>query len=191
MKNQSDNSGDQNEAARDLRADAPLWELLGRANRPQPSPYFARRVLREVSLWEEARDAERWWQPAVLWRACRQVPRAAFLAGTPIAALVLVFVGLRLNPSGSPVSPGKSSVVAAGVSSGANEPKDVSAVQTVSAAQLTDSAEVPAASPAGSVAASAALPDEVSAQDVDVIADLDTALKREQNRLWTEDTARF
>ena len=41
---------------------------------------------------------------------------------------------------------------------------------------------------------SADLPDDVSAQDVEVIADLDNLLKHEESRLWTEDdpaTARF
>ena len=37
----------------------------------------------------------------------------------------------------------------------------------------------------------AAAEDAVAPQDVEVIADLDNVISREENRLWTEDTARY
>ncbi len=33
--------------------------------------------------------------------------------------------------------------------------------------------------------------EEVAPQDVEVIADLDNLISREESRLWTDDTARF
>ncbi len=163
----------------DARADAALWDLLGHAARPEAGPYFARRVLREVSLHEAAHPAgpgRHWWQPAALWRACRRLPRVAFVAGAPVAALLLLFMGLRLNPAGS------SAPIIAPVFTTGGDP--------VTADDATAAQDGAAPAPTATVAANA-LPEGVSAQDVEVIADLDTLLKHEENRLWTEDTARF
>ena len=54
--------------AEELVEDRALWELLGSARRPEaPSPYFTRRVLREVAFREEEaaerfdQDGGGWW----------------------------------------------------------------------------------------------------------------------------------
>ncbi len=169
MKNDG-KSGNEGMNGLDARDDAALWDLLGRAPTPQVGPYFARRVLREVTLSEEACPAPagvRWWQPMSLWRAYR---RLVFVAGAPVAALGLLFLGLRMNPVGRTAAPGEA------------------VAETLPAVGHQDDAQ---AGP--SPAASPDVPEDVSAQDVEVIADLDNLLKREESRLWTEDdnTARF
>ena len=56
------NEGRDEREGMDARDDQALWIWLGRQEPPaKVSPYFARRVLREVSLAEEPR-AVRWWQ---------------------------------------------------------------------------------------------------------------------------------
>ena len=172
MKNDG-KSGNEGMDGLDARDDAALWDLLGRAPAPQAGPYFARRVLREVALHEEAHPAVagvRWWQPASLWRTYR---RLVFVAGAPVAALLLLFLGLRLNPVGRPAVPGR---VVAETLPVASQEDDTSAD--------TD----PLAAPDDQAAsADPAVPDDISAQDVEVIADLDNLLKREESRSWTED----
>ena len=206
MKNDG-NSGNENTDGLDARDDAALWDLLGRAEPPKAGPYFARRVLREVSLQADA-PAAPWWQPAALWRACRRLPRVAFVAGTPVAALCLLFLGLHLNPSNrqtplatpaavtAPAAHSTAEASPALVSDG--EIADSLAQDESTMAFLADEDDS-TAPPAGNApaprpapgAASSAVPESISEQDVEVIAELDTLLKREQNRLWTEDTARF
>ena len=179
MKNEG-NLGNENADGLDACGDAALWDLLGRAEAPKAGSYFSRRVLREVSLLGETQAAARWWQPEALWRTCRRLPRLAFVAGTPVAALLLLFLGLHLNPPGRQTPAGAPAVTTTAKGSGDEAvPQEPALVENI-----------PAAAPAASVA-SASLPEGVSAQDVEVIAELDTLLKREQNRLWTEDTARF
>ena len=173
--NNDGHSGNENADGLDTRSDAALWDLLGRADQPKPGPYFVRRVLCEVSLLGET-PAARWWQPAALWQAFQRLPRLAFVAGTPAAAVLLLFLGLRGNFFDHP----------APVPALASTPQYAGTAAPVPALVET----VPAAQPAASVA-EAALPEGISAQDVEVIAELDTLLKREQNRLWVEDTARF
>ena len=197
MKNDG-HSANENTDGLDAHGDAALWDLLGRADQPKAGPYFARRVLREVSLHAEMR-ASSWWR----------LPRLAFLAGTPAAALLLLFLGLRGN---APVRPVPTATLAAVAAPAAAHPAteaspalstdgeipDLLAQDESTMALLADEDDsmalpaesAPAASPAASVASSTA-PEGISEQDVEVIAELDTLLKREQNRLWTEDTARF
>ena len=184
MKNDG-NSGNENAEGLDARSDAALWNLLGRADQPKAGPYFARRVLREVSLHTEAQVAARWWQPAALWRVCRRLPRLAFVVGTPVAALLLLFVGLHPGTPGTPVRQAPAATPAVVAAPAASHQEEAAPAPMVAE-------NVPAALPAASVAVAAPLPEEVSAQDVEVIAELDTLLKREQSHLWTDDdTARF
>jgi hypothetical protein len=69
----------------DLRGEAPgendqaLWELLGRARRIEASPYFARKVLREV---ESAPEPVTWWQFFL-----RTIAPTAICAGIAVMAL--------------------------------------------------------------------------------------------------------
>ena len=206
MKNDG-NSGNENADGLDACDDAALWDLLGRAEPPKVGPYFARRVLREVSLQADSQAAP-WWQPAALWRACRRLPRAAFVAGTPVAALCLLFLGLHLNPSNRRTPPALPATVTAPVANSSKEASQELVTDPEIAASLVQdestldsladeddstappAGNIPAPRPTASVASSAG-PEGISEQDVEVIAELDTLLKREQNRLWTEDTARF
>ena len=147
-------------AGLDPADDEALWRLLGRAREPRVSPYFARRVLREVTLSEESRrgggGARGWGWLAGLrgawWRS-----RAAVL---PVAAFWLAVV-LTTNTS----APRHDAL-----------PAKMSAQTALTTA------------PAGRQVADV---DEVAPQDVEVIADLDNLISREENRLWTDDTARF
>ena len=151
--------------------DAALWRLLERAPQPKPvSPYFARRVLREVAALEQTEPAVAPPAPgwlARLWQSWHGQARGVF-AGA-LAAVVLLAVGTNVTPR-------RSHAPAAG---------------TVSDAQAAAPA-VPAES-LGSTDADPAVDAPVAAQDVEVIADLDNLLSNEESRLWTDDdtTARF
>ncbi len=154
----------------DPKDDEALWDLLGWQAPPvKASPYFARRVLREVALAEERRGGwamflRRFWLPtprhAAAWSG-------AFALGGLCLSAVLTIPASR-PPLAHP--------------------------------QVT---ELPVEAPAPAVAASKLpppAPEAVpfveaapAAQDVEMIADLDNLLDREESRLWTEesDTARF
>ena len=54
---------------------------------------------------------------------------------------------------------------------------------------VTTADTMPAAVVADSEAATPSESEDVAPQDVEVIADLDDMINREENRLWTEDTA--
>ena len=160
--------------------DDALWRLLERA--PQPgavSPYFARRVLREVAALEKdrppARGASRWL--ARRWRELFRPPSAAFACVLVAAALAVV--------GGTQLSSTRRLLVTASKPEAANP--------TAVAVEETDTNEAVAetsSSPSHGVATLAE--PLVTAQDVEVIADLDNVLSREESRLWTEDdTARF
>ncbi len=151
--------------------DDALWRLLERALQPAPvSPYFARRVLREVAALEKDRPAApgaaRW--PARRWREWFRLASAAFAC--VLAATVLTVVGgtwLSSTRRPTPVAP-------------------VAVEETVLSEVVTELRADPA--PTVALASEPA----VTAQDVEVIADLDNVLSREESRLWTEDdTARF
>ncbi len=163
--------------------DDALWHLLERAPRPTPvSPYFARRVLREVGALEGCRPTlggmSNWL--ARTWQAWRQQGRGA-LAGA-LAALVLLVAGAGLFSTR-----GHSPEVAATVPGVAPVTPDV--VEPVPDTELTGSDPSPQPTVAFSSVASEPV---VTAQDVEIIADLDNLLSREESRLWTEDdTARF
>ena len=143
--------------------DAALWRLLGRAREPQISPYFARRVLREVTLSEEVKRGGRtrgWGWLAGLRGALRR-PRAAVWPGAVFVAVFWLSVVLTTN------TPTRRQDAT---------PAKVSPGNALAAA--------PAARQVADV-------DEVAPQDVEVIADLDNMISREESRLWTDDTARF
>ena len=157
------------------KEDAALWNLLESAPRPGPvSPYFSRRVLREVAALEGARPVAdrpaRGWL-ARLWQTWHGQARGVFAGALAAVALLAVGVGvspLRWQaPAGSAVS----------VASAATDPAEAETTPDDSAASPTLAASEP----------------PVAAQDVEVIADLDNLLSREESRLWTDEdtTARF
>lgn len=45
--------------------DDALWRVLGKARRVQPSPFFARNVLREIRVQPHRRGWLRWWKPSL------------------------------------------------------------------------------------------------------------------------------
>ena len=60
-----------------------LWELLGRAKTPTPTPFFARNVLREIRAGTQPRTPWNWL--AVRWRAATLGAIAlALLASIPV-----------------------------------------------------------------------------------------------------------
>ena len=152
------------------RDDQALWALLGQ-RRPtvEVSPYFARRVLREVALAEETRTVGWWGRLRGGWSRGTFARRAALGSGLlsgACATLLLVVAHSGQTPQAASVAVVRETV----------------AIQTA--------ADVP------TVAAEARSMDvgpqtKGQVQDVEVIADLDNALQREESRLWAEDSARF
>ena len=149
--------------------DQALWTLLGGDASPaKVSPYFARRVLREVALAEEARAAG-WWN-----RLRNALPNGAFARRAALgsgllsgACAALLLVATHLERRLGPVSlPSTQEVI--------NAQPGVDASATAEAVPVEESPQA-----SGQV------------RDVEVIADLDNALQREESRLWTEDSARF
>lgn len=62
--------------------DKELWDLLGRANKPSVSPFFARNVLREI------RKPNRWAPFSDLLNPRRLIPAA----GVAVALLAVIFL---------------------------------------------------------------------------------------------------
>ena len=151
--------------------DAALWSLLERAPRPKAaSPYFARRVLREVAALEEAGPVTEPTAPGWLvrlWQTWHGQARGVFAGALGAVALLAVSTNVLPRhshpPTGGAVSDAQAAIPAAPV-----EP------------ETTDVADPSAEAP-------------VAAQDVEVIADLDNLLSSEESRLWTDEdtTARF
>ena len=178
--------GKQEGAPQEGEGEDALWRLLERAPRPRPvSPYFARRVLREVAALEDARPpggtASNWL--ARLWPAWRWTPGAAFASALAVMTLLAAGgIGLSSVHRPAPVSP-----------MAVNQPeRETPGTTSGEDPALSDPVVLAAPNPSPSVA----VPPEpvVTAQDVEVIADLDNLLSREESRLWTEDdntTARF
>ena len=164
--------------------DDALWRLLERAPRPKPaSPYFARRVLREVSAPRRKPACRRWNfdladadVAGVGSAKKRDVCRRAGCPGAAGGRQRTGLSSLHRHPSAAPLLVVHPAPAASGNESGSPE-----------ATVETDPA------PQGSVASSSVSAEPiVTAQDVEVIADLDNLLSREESRLWTEDdTARF
>ena len=155
--------------------DRALWDLLGRARRPAPpSPYFSRRVLREVGLWEEeetakrSRHADGWWQRLVVNPAELFRPRAALAWGASAVAGAMALTWL----------------FAPGSWQQAPSPRDGSpAVAVAPFAQRGDDA-----SPGDDFESDLGLiPESINDHDLAVIADLDELLETNENRAWLED----
>lgn len=65
--------------------DQPLWDLLGRASRPELSPFFARNIVRRI---REERVSQSGWLRD--WLSPRKLIPAASLATVLIAATIAV-----------------------------------------------------------------------------------------------------
>ncbi len=144
--------------------DEALWALLGRQEPPvKASPYFARRVLREIA--EEPHGG--WWQRVR--QSWTLAPRHAAAWSGVFALGVLCLSAVLTLPSGR------------------------SPVARVTATTLAVEFSTPASAvPATATDAPDSNEEAAPVQDAEVIADLDNLLSREESRLWTEDdTARF
>ncbi len=144
--------------------DEALWALLGRQEPPaKAGPYFARRVLRQIT--EEPPGG--WWQR--VWRVWSLAPRHTAAWSGAFALGVLCLSAVLTLPLTRPT------VTRVAVT------KDTAEFSTAASPVPADAAEAPEST------------DEVApVQDAEVIADLDNLLSREESRLWTEDdTARF
>lgn len=155
-----------------------LWRLLRRARGAEPSPYFSRRVLREVALLEDARGTGRarvsgW---VARWRQAWRWPAAAVWPGAAAIAVFWLSVVLT-TPSSTTGEAGMH--LHKFPQTSVQEP-----------ASIADDPAVPASVAAHAAPAGAGASDADAPQDVEVIADLDNVILREENRLWTEDTAR-
>ena len=149
----------------DPRDDEALWSLLGRHEPPaKASPYFARRVLREVALDEQPQGGwtarlRRFWTPT---------PRhTAVWSGAFALGMLCLSAVLTIPASHRPLV--RSSTVAEATVA-PTEPAP-SAAATGSNRQETER-----------------FADAAPVQDEEIIADLDNLLNREESRLWTEDT---
>ena len=145
----------------DPRDDEALWNLLGRHEPPvKVSPYFARRVLREVALGEQspAGWSARWRRFWTLTPRHTAVWSGAFALGVLCLSAVLTIPASprSLVHSSTVLAPAELATPAAATGSGGQETE-----------RFADAAPV---------------------QDEEIIADLDNLLSREESRLWTEDT---
>ncbi len=152
----------------DPQDDAALWALLGRQTPPaQPSPYFSRRVLRDVTLAQPSRAAG-WWTglrrvfPPTFSR--RTAVWSGVFSGGCALGLFCLSNGAQL-PRTVPPPRGEAAVVA-------------------SQSSLTGT-------PLAAAGTEMTPRDSVPVEEVEVIADLDNILQREESRLWTDDTVRF
>jgi hypothetical protein len=68
--------------------DQQLWDLLGQADEPKLSPFFARNVLRQI------RREPRWFEPVRSWLRLRRLAPTSGLALAAIAAIIFAH-----NPS--------------------------------------------------------------------------------------------
>ena len=84
----------------------PAWELLKRARRTQASPYFSRRVLREVR--QAAQEPRPWFSiftGLISWRSAT--------AATAVAVICIGTFALLRQSGGDPVTSGPSPLAAA------------------------------------------------------------------------------
>ena len=133
--------------------DEVLWTLLGRGRPTEVSPFFARRVLRDLQA-----DAapNRWWA----WLR----PGRVVVGGFAVAVMSIGVFSL-LPPRGAVRT----------------EP------MTAAVRPLSPVPAVATAFPPAAVAAA----DDVTPQDIEVIADLDNTVAREETNVWTDETSRF
>ena len=154
--------------------DEALWRLLGRARTPQAGPYFSRRVLRETARLDEAGTSggSSWlarWRRQV-WRR----PGAAIWPG--VAAMAVFWLSVELT-------------IPSARTGGAA--RHVWTQEAPSVSETARAAESTTADGRRDEAAAATAEDGDASQDVEIIADLDNVITREENLLWTEDAARF
>lgn len=144
--------------------DEALWALLGRQEPPvNASPYFVRRVLRELP----GVPPGGWWQRVR--RVWTFAPRYTAVCSGVFALGVLCLSTVLKLPSGHP-------------------PMRRAAATTYAVEFSAPANGIPSVAAETPAWAEEAVP----AQDVELIADLDNLLSREESRLWTEDdTARF
>lgn len=162
------NEGRDDKDGMDRQDDDAFWTLLGRAAPPAlVSPYFSRRVLREVALADQGRAAGWWGSLRSASMAASVFRRTALWSGVFSGACALGLLCLH---------------------SGLQTPETRSArhahVRAVQAAPTTPP-------PAAQTVAAAEAREAVPVPEAEVVADLDNILEREESRLWTEDTARF
>jgi hypothetical protein len=86
--------------------DQQLWDLLGRAKQLQPSPFFARNVLREI------RQEPRWKATLRSWLAPRRLAPAAGLAVAVIAGIILTHQPAGLEQPETAAAPADSDPIA-------------------------------------------------------------------------------
>jgi hypothetical protein len=80
--------------------DQQLWDLLGQADEPKLSPFFARNVLRQI------RREPRWFEHVRSWLRLRRLAPASGLALAVIAAIVFAHnPSLRLKPAAAESDP--------------------------------------------------------------------------------------
>ncbi len=162
--------------------DQALWELLGRARAVAPSPYFVRRVLRDLDADGEAATVGGF---ARGWRAWF---RPGWILAASGAAAVLVAVLGVLSFSSVPVAP----PAPVARRSSVTVPPSFAVVAPSAAVSAPAVAAVPKAQTAPTASAAVfQIPADVRPQDVDVIADLDNLVAREETNAWTDDTSRF
>ncbi len=178
-----------------LEDDQELWQMLGRARKPEVSPYFARRVLREAASLPQTRPGSALWRGLKAWWQAGlpllRPPRAAAWSGA-FAAVVICAASVMMTFSNggstlrlSPVSPHWQQTA----------PEEEIAPETA-AASSADGATLEASlsadrGTAADSAATAADDSTLTQQDAEVIADLDTLMAREETHLWTDDNAAF
>ncbi len=170
-----------------LEGDQELWQLLGRAKPPEVSPYFARRVLRETASLAQTRPAaavwrglQAWWQAGL---PLLHPPRAAAWPGAGVAAAICAFTALLTFSNGNNLPLRTVSPVWQPAASLEARPSNA-----VVDAALADHS----ASPTLTIALDAAAAEgTLTPQDAEVIADLDTLLAREEDHLWTDDSAAY
>jgi hypothetical protein len=149
-------------------SDQALWKLLGQARPVEVSPYFVRRVLRDLDAGGAVADGaasrwRSWWRPGWM-----------FAGSGAVAAVVIGIFSFSSIPVAQPPSALHRQVASA-----------------APATQAAQAVQPEAAAAPNTVAAVAEVPDDVSPQDVDVIADLDNLVAREETNVWTDDTSRF
>ena len=171
------NEGRDDKGGMEARDDEALWALLGRQDPPaQVGPYLSRRVLREIALADDARSAG-WWGrvrnafPHGVFARRGALWSGAFSGG---CAVLLLLMGIHAGKRSDGAVPRAGTVLAE--QTVAVAPTQAVPPVEVAPVQETTAEDAPAA---------------VSADDVEVIADLDNVLQREENRRWTEDTGRF
>ena len=159
-----------------------LWKLLGHARPVEVSPYFARRVLRDLdagSAVDEAAGWRAWLRPGWILAGSAAAVGAVVLGVASFSSPTVVQP--RAVVSRRPIPSLPTVVIQQPVSPVRARPA-VTAVPMVAAMPVT---------PVVKADAAIEVADDVSPQDVDVIADLDNLVAREETNVWTDDTSRF